>query len=195
MAGYHSFELCFLAAVYTNLLINKQPMDFFFSPESGAWPDNCLRIAPDILPKGSIELAQVWMNGQPYYKFDREALTVTLPVDIDEMKIRCRVVPSGTDFDIDLIAFENGIATLALAGNLVTNQLRNLRVQLERLSGVTGLVLDMANLRSIDDGALNYLVFSKQYYPDNYTISLRNLPPHLKIILEEGELLEEFVLV
>ena len=27
MAGYHSFELCYLATVYTNLLITKEPMD------------------------------------------------------------------------------------------------------------------------------------------------------------------------
>ena len=35
MNGYHSTELCYLAAVYTNLLINKQPMDFYFKPTPG----------------------------------------------------------------------------------------------------------------------------------------------------------------
>jgi ABC-type transporter Mla MlaB component len=135
------------------------------------------------------------LNGQPYYDFDAEALTVTLPSDVGDMKIRCRVVPSGTDFDVDLIAFENGVATLALAGDLAASQLRHLRVELERLSEVTGLVLDMANLKSIDDSSLNYLVFNKQAYPETYTISLRSLPDHLKTILEESELLEEFILL
>ncbi|WP_417040675.1 N-acyl-D-glucosamine 2-epimerase [Cylindrospermopsis raciborskii] len=195
MAGYHSFELCFLAAVYTNLLINKQPMDFFFSPEPGAWSDNLLRVAPDILPKGSIRLAEVWLNGQPYYDFDQEALTVTLPTDVSEMKVRCRVVPTGTDFDIDLISFKNGVATLALNGNLVVSQLKHLQTALERLSGLAALVLDLTHLKSIDDSVLNYLVFSKQSYPETYTISLQGLPDHLKTILEESELLEEFVLV
>ncbi|EFA70981.1 AGE family epimerase/isomerase [Cylindrospermopsis raciborskii] len=195
MAGYHSFELCFLAAVYTNLLINKQPMDFFFSPEPGAWLDNLLRVAPDILPKGSIRLAEVWLNGQPYYDFDQEALTVTLPTDVSEMKVRCRVVPTGTDFDIDLISFKNGVATLALNGNLVLSQLKHLQTALERLSGLAALVLDLTHLKSIDDSVLNYLVFSKQSYPETYTISLQGLPDHLKTILEESELLEEFVLV
>lgn len=195
MAGYHSFELCFLAAVYTNLLINKQPMDFFFSPEPGAWSDNLLRVAPDILPKGSIRLAEVWLNGQPYYDFDQEALTVTLPTDVSEMKVRCRVVPTGTDFDIDLISFKNGVATLALNGNLVVSQLKHLQTALERLSGLAALVLDITHLKSIDDSVLNYLVFSKQSYPETYTISLQGLPDHLKTILEESELLEEFVLV
>lgn len=195
MAGYHSFELCFLAAVYTNLLINKQPMDFFFSPEPGAWSDNLLRVAPDILPKGSIRLAEVWLNGQPYYDFDQEALTVTLPTDVSEMKVRCRVVPTGTDFDIDLISFKNGVATLALNGNLVVSQLKHLQTALERLSGLAALVLDLTHLKSIDDSVLNYLVFNKQSYPETYTISLQGLPDHLKTILEESELLEEFVLV
>ena len=35
MAGYHSFELCYLAAVYTNLLITKQPLDLRFKPDPG----------------------------------------------------------------------------------------------------------------------------------------------------------------
>ena len=35
MSGYHSFELCYLAAVYTNLLLTKQPMDFYFSRNRG----------------------------------------------------------------------------------------------------------------------------------------------------------------
>jgi hypothetical protein len=50
MSGYHSFELCYLAAVYTNLLIKKQPMDFYFKPQPGAFKDNVLRVQPDILP-------------------------------------------------------------------------------------------------------------------------------------------------
>ena len=33
MSGYHSTELCYLAAVYTNLLITKQPLDFYFKPQ------------------------------------------------------------------------------------------------------------------------------------------------------------------
>src|SRR6185312_1103724 len=49
MSGYHSFELCYLAQVYGNLLINKQPLDLYFKPMPGAFKDNILRVAPDIL--------------------------------------------------------------------------------------------------------------------------------------------------
>ncbi len=36
MAGYHSFELAYLAAVYFKLLVAKEPMDLYFSPLPGA---------------------------------------------------------------------------------------------------------------------------------------------------------------
>src|SRR5262249_50404488 len=32
MSGYHAFELAYLAAVYTNLLLIREPMDFYFRP-------------------------------------------------------------------------------------------------------------------------------------------------------------------
>ncbi len=56
MSGYHSFELAFLAATYTNLLINKVPMDFYFKPRPDGFNGNMLRVAPDLLPEGSIRI-------------------------------------------------------------------------------------------------------------------------------------------
>ena len=35
MSGYHSTELCYLAAVYTNLLITKQPIDLLLQAAAG----------------------------------------------------------------------------------------------------------------------------------------------------------------
>ena len=58
MAGYHSFELAYLATVYTNLLITKEPMDLWFSPIPGDLKDNILRVSPDILPPGSIRIGE-----------------------------------------------------------------------------------------------------------------------------------------
>ena len=62
MAGYHSFELCYLAAVYNNLLIKKEPMNFYFQPLPQGFPDNILRVAPDILPPGSVKNKHVWID-------------------------------------------------------------------------------------------------------------------------------------
>jgi mannose/cellobiose epimerase-like protein (N-acyl-D-glucosamine 2-epimerase family) len=94
MSGYHSTELCYLSAVYTNLLITKQPMDFYFKPLPGAWKDNILRVSPDILPAGSIRIGQCWVDNQPYTDFDADALTVKLPESTDRVKVKVQIVPN-----------------------------------------------------------------------------------------------------
>ena len=72
MSAYHNTELCYLAAVYTNLLITKQPLDLHFKPRGDAFKDRILRVSPDILPPGSIRIDQVWIDGQPWSEFDAE---------------------------------------------------------------------------------------------------------------------------
>jgi len=93
MSGYHSMELCYLAAVYTNLLIAKQPMDFYFKPHPGAFKDNILRVSPDILPPGSIKIGAVEINGEAYTNFDADALTVKLPDTKERVKVKVQIVP------------------------------------------------------------------------------------------------------
>lgn len=93
MSGYHSFELCYLAAVYTNLLITKQPMDFYFKPLPGGFPDNILRVSPDILPPGSIKIHSVEIEGESYYDFDADNLTINLPQTEQRVKVKVTIVP------------------------------------------------------------------------------------------------------
>lgn len=94
MSGYHSFELCYLAAVYTNFLITKHPMDFYFKPLPQGFPDRVLRVAPDILPSGSITIASVEIDGKAYDQFDAQALTVQLPNTQDRVKVKVRLAPT-----------------------------------------------------------------------------------------------------
>ncbi|NEP81870.1 MAG: N-acyl-D-glucosamine 2-epimerase [Okeania sp. SIO3B3] len=94
MSGYHSTELCFLSAVYTNLLVNKQPMDFYFKPIPGGFPDNILRVSPDILPPGSIKIGSVEIDGKPYSDFDAEKLSVKLPDTKERVKVKVNIVPT-----------------------------------------------------------------------------------------------------
>lgn len=93
MSGYHSMELCFLAATYTNLLITKQPMDFYFKPMPGGFKDNILRVSPDILPQGSIKIGSCEIDGEKYENFDADALTVTLPDTKERVKVKVTIVP------------------------------------------------------------------------------------------------------
>jgi len=57
MSCYHSTELCYLAAVYTNLLITRQPMTFYFKPKPGGWKDNILPVdvANELIANGSTQ--------------------------------------------------------------------------------------------------------------------------------------------
>jgi len=93
MSGYHSTELCYLAAVYQNLLIYKRPMDFYFKPYPGGFRDGLLRVAPDILPPGTIAIQSVEVDGKPYTDFDADGLTVKLPSSDKRVKIKVRIAP------------------------------------------------------------------------------------------------------
>lgn len=93
MSMYHSAELCFLAAVYTNLLITSRPLTLWFKPLPEA--DRLLRVAPDLLPPGRVQLTDVEIDGKPYEVFDRTALTVTLPPSRTRLTVRARLVPAG----------------------------------------------------------------------------------------------------
>ncbi|MCG8347930.1 MAG: hypothetical protein MI924_09145 [Chloroflexales bacterium] len=87
MSAYHSTELCYLSAIYLNLLITKNPMAFYFKPKPRSFKD-------DILPPGSIRLEQMWIDDQPYSNFDASALTVKLPASKQPMHVKVRIVPA-----------------------------------------------------------------------------------------------------
>ena len=93
MSGYHSTELCYLAAVYTNLLIRRVPMNFYFKPRPNGFKDNILRVSPDILPKGSVRLTAVEIDGKPYDNFSPDELTVKLPVSESDLRVKVTIAP------------------------------------------------------------------------------------------------------
>ncbi len=199
MSGYHSFELCYLAAVYTNLLLTKQPMNFYFKPKPGALKDNILRVAPDLLPPGSIRIDAVWVNGNRYANFDAEAMTVTLPEPStqptelhpltirlgiangsnlppktpEDLEIRIRIVPASLPFDIDL-GLSGGVAQLTLDGELDDSAVMALRLELKRLTAARPkeVVLQLAGLRSISKRCARAFVFARQDLDVATTISV-----------------------
>jgi mannose/cellobiose epimerase-like protein (N-acyl-D-glucosamine 2-epimerase family) len=94
MSAYHSTELCYLSAVYINLLITKQPTYFYFKPYAHGWADNILRVSPDILPPGSIYISEVFINDQPYTDFDAQGLTVKLPETEERLRVKVQISPT-----------------------------------------------------------------------------------------------------
>jgi len=93
MSAYHSVELAYLGAIYTNLLNTKKPLDLYFKPMPGAFRDNILRVEPDILPKGSVKISEVTVDGNPWNHFDAEKMTVNIPATNCRPKIKVTLVP------------------------------------------------------------------------------------------------------
>ncbi|MEU3454720.1 AGE family epimerase/isomerase [Micromonospora sp. NPDC006766] len=91
MSMYHSAELCYLAAVYTNLLITKQPLSLWFKPRPDA--DRTLRVAPDLLPPGRVRLTDVEIDGKPWESFDPVAMTVALPDSESSLTVKVQLTP------------------------------------------------------------------------------------------------------
>ena len=95
MSMYHAAELCYLSAVYVNLLVQRQPLTLWFKPlPDGFGPDRVLRVAPDLLPPGSVRLRSVQVDGAPYEKFDPVAMTVQLPDSSSRLTVQATVVPA-----------------------------------------------------------------------------------------------------
>lgn len=174
MAGYHSFELAYLSAVYTNLLIRNEPMDFFFRPIAGNLPGNILRVSPDLLPAGSVRIAEVWINGVEHRDFDAEALTVKLPAEGGALKVRVRLVPAAVHFTADLLDVTGGKATITLCGILDDAAVPFLNEQIEAAleKHAQSVVFQAEDLSSISAEALRALAFRKQKLGAAFDITL-----------------------
>jgi hypothetical protein len=94
MSAYHSVELAYLAQVYTNLLATGKPLDLYFKPVRGGFPDRVLRVSPDVLPAGSVKIAAVTVDGEPWTSFDAASLTVTLPEVSHRPTIKVTIDPT-----------------------------------------------------------------------------------------------------
>jgi anti-anti-sigma factor len=165
MSAYHNTELCFLSAVYTNLLITKQPLDLHFKPRAdGFAEDRVLRVSPDILPPGSVRIEQVWIDGAPWTDFDAEQLTIKLPQG--EVTVKVRVASATETFESE-VDVADGVASITLTGHLdetVTATLeRDLMTALE--SNPQRVILRMEGLESISSAGARALLFLRQKLP------------------------------
>jgi anti-anti-sigma factor len=169
MSGYHSFELAYLACVYTNLLITKQPMDLYFKPKPGGFKDNILRVGPDILPPGSVRIGEVWINGQKHSDFDAENLTVKLPSSQNELKVRVRLLPTQVFFDATLLEVTEGTAKISLTGLLDADAVGRLQEELAKATAqpVKRLVLLLQDLECVTAAGMRALIFIKQKLGSN----------------------------
>ena len=192
MSGYHSFELAYLACIYTNLLITKQPMDLYFKPKPGGFPDNILRVAPDLLPPGSVRIGGVWIDEQQYFDFDAKNLTVKLPFSQDELKVRVRVVPAQVLFDATVLEVTKDTAKISLSGVLDTAALGILQKALEKATAqpIKRIIFLLQGLESISTTALRTLIFFKQKLGSNVDFYVVGATESVKNCIQTSEFYE-----
>jgi anti-anti-sigma regulatory factor len=213
MSGYHSFELCYLAAVYSNLLINKQPMNLYFKPKLGGFKDNLLRVMPDILPPGSVRIEQVWINGDRYQDFDPVAGTVTLPsmqqqslaqrpswagnpylmpTTMRELKVRVRLAPTGTLFDA-LLDLSDEVGQLVLYGDLSEVAAPSFKAHMEKIVAAQPrrVVLRMEDLQTIAEIPARMLCFFSDKFTTNEAIYVVGTNEKVKETLQRVGIWEE----
>ena len=193
MAGYHSFELAYLAATYTNLLLIKEPLDLFFRPKAGGFPDGVLRVSPDILPQGSVRIDEVWIDGVLHHDFDAAALTVKLPPGVDGAKVQVRLVPAPAKFAASLDRLEKRIAGISLSGELAPEALRYLEETVDRAlaAGAVGLDFEVGELKTISGSALRYLLLLKQRLGGDFSLTFSGAGAEIAERLADFELTDE----
>ena len=194
MSGYHSFELCYLAAVYTNLLVNKRPMDFYFKPKPGAFADNLLRVAPDILPAGSIRIDAVEIDGKPYDKFDANALTVTLPAADHAVKVKVKIVPTtGLDHFQAAAKVEGSAVTLVMEGELNSRALAELRAAADAVLAADpmSLTVDVSTLSKMSPEGARMLAFLRQKLKLDEQITVKGANKSIRDLLTADNITEE----
>jgi mannose/cellobiose epimerase-like protein (N-acyl-D-glucosamine 2-epimerase family)/anti-anti-sigma regulatory factor len=165
MSGYHSFELCYLATVYTNLLITKQPLMLHFKPKPGAFAGNVLRVAPDLLPPGSVKIDSVTVDGQPYTEFDAEALTVQIPPGNEPVAIKVRLVPtSGLAHFSSELEVKGREAVVKLDGDLDASALPFMRRTLEDIlvAAPAKVTIDCSDLHAMSAAGARALIYGRQ---------------------------------
>jgi len=198
MSGYHSFELCYLASVYTNLLITKQPMDFYFKPTPNSLEDRILRVAPDLLPVGSIEIESVTIDGVSYSDFNAAELSINLPVSDVPVKVKVTIVPTVglAHFNVTSTVSSDKI-TLKLTGSLDSHGIPFLREELENVIQAQPkfFVLDVTSLTQISALGMRALIFAKQKLATEESMIIMGASAEVKALFDDQEFSEELIFI
>lgn len=193
MSGYHSFELAYLATVYTNLLVTRQPMSLWFKPKQGGFKDGILRVSPDILPPGSVRIDSVTIDGVPYDDFDAAGLFVRLPADHGNAKVHVRIVPTAAALTAEFAGVEDGLARIVVVGDLSPNTMRHFNDAIDAglATGASGIRFDLAGLTSISAEALRSLLMLKQHRGPAFRLEFQGASPAICSRLVASEITEE----
>lgn len=197
MAGYHSFELAYLATVYTNLLVTKQPMNLWFKPRQGGFKDGILRVSPDLLPPGSVRIDSVSIDGVPYHDFDASGLFVRLPANHGEIKVHVRLVPTAVAGTAAFIGVSDSLATVLLEGEVKPATMARFKEAIAEAleTEPAGIRFDIGGLTALSSEAVRTLIMLKQQRGAGFALVFEGANPAIRELLAESEILDEAALV
>ena len=198
MSGYHSFELCYLGGGLHQPAGHQAADGLLLQAAArAASPDSILRVAPDMLPAGSVRIEQVWIDGHSHEDFDPVALTVRLPEGHGSIKVRARLVPTDVTFSADVLVVEGGRARLALSGKLAPAGIKHLDEQMEAAigQGAKAIEFDMARLEAISPEGVRFLIFRKQKLGGGFPISIVGAAGPVLTALKMSEFTDEVELI
>ncbi len=94
-SGYHVFELNFLTNIYIRTFVTKTPFRLYFKP-SGSRRHDFLSVQPDYLPKGSLTLGKVYVDGVEHRDVITEDFLVKLPesTQFNPVEIAVEFIPN-----------------------------------------------------------------------------------------------------
>jgi len=170
-------------------------MDFYFKPMAGSFTDGILRVQPDILPKGSVRIADVWIDGVPYADFDADAMTVKLPTGRASVKVRVRLEPTSVRFSVDVTEVKNGVATFVLNGDLTPLDLKYLDSAIVKAlqQNAKAIEIDARELNSICTEALRFMLFRKQKAGPDFKVTVKHASEAVRKAMHDAAIDEEIV--
>ncbi len=115
---------------------------------------------------------------------------MTLPADRSEdLKIRVRIVPSSVHFSADLVEVVDGVAKIALEGNLDSKGLKYLQDVMASVKEqkATAIEFDMIQLEAISSEAVRYLIFTKQKLGSSFNITIIGASGQVKEAIQNSE--------
>jgi mannose/cellobiose epimerase-like protein (N-acyl-D-glucosamine 2-epimerase family) len=183
MGGYHAFELCLCASSYGNLVLRQETLSLHFLVVPDCLPNRILRVAPDLLPAGSVRLGSVLIDGRPWFEFNATDLTVSLPEGQDSVAVEVRLEPGVVNFE--LFPHPNtdvnvGVLTYGMRGYLCEYYLPIFRHRLEELETGVKLRLDASELTGACPGGLRYLTLLRQHSRHLQSLEIVNLPTSIQ---------------
>ncbi|WP_158265330.1 AGE family epimerase/isomerase [Blastopirellula marina] len=101
VAGYHSFELNFLAHIYMRLHVSgvsqtDNSFCLFFRPRACAGVRS-LSVLPDFVKPGEVHVTNIWINGRAYNYIDRDNFRIPISDEHDGAEVIVQFVRSTPD--------------------------------------------------------------------------------------------------